>query len=133
LESFLLYPMVNQDSKHTCTKEDAKEIMAKAMKIMSTEHACQLSYANGYNYAQTFDTACVDVAKHDKNLDEAEFKKLLSKTTQFTTTLPTSTRAFSRVFKSVWTTVLKFKQPRKPKKLKRPKSRGRLKKLSKQG
>jgi len=77
LESFLLYPMVNQDSKHTCTKEDAKEIMAKAMKIMSTEHACQLSYANGYNYVQTFDTACVDVAKHDKNLDEAEFKKLL--------------------------------------------------------
>jgi len=39
LESFLIYPMAIGESKNSCTKEDAMAIMAKAMKIMSTDEA----------------------------------------------------------------------------------------------
>lgn len=69
--------MATGESKNSCTKEDAMAIMAKAMKIMQTDEATKEAYRHGYEYFKAFDTACLDVAKYDKNLDEAEFKKLL--------------------------------------------------------
>lgn len=48
LESFLIYPMYNGESKNSCTKEDIQVVMAKAMQIMSSEEAQGLAYNGGY-------------------------------------------------------------------------------------